>query len=381
MKNKQQQYGQFFTEYNLIDDIIKIFNEKNIEIKGNCLEPSFGDGAFIDKFKQFDLKIDAYEIDSTIFKNKYNEENITLYNNDFIDTEIDKKYDFIVGNPPYIELAYSFYGAEIKDKINKDYQHLCDGRLNLTHIFIYKCLNLLKDDGILAFLLPSSILTSPYYNKIRKLIHKKCDIIYLKNDVKFKNVAIKVSLLIIKKTNNITNNHILEYGDNIYLCENCKDFPTNIITLKDEGFKVNIGEIVWNKHKNILSDIKGDDYKTLIYSTFIKNDNLEIKKIKNDEKKTYIKWNNIKYNNCLVIPRTISSKIKFFLVEDNKDFIFENHILVVTNNDINKLIRFYNKLKSGDYDKYINLYFNSSNLSAEELLNLPYKEINSVVKK
>ena len=82
MKNKQQQYGQFFTEYNLIDDIIKIFNEKNIEIKGKCLEPSFGDGAFIDKFKQFDLEIDAYEIDSTIFRNKYNDENITLYNND-----------------------------------------------------------------------------------------------------------------------------------------------------------------------------------------------------------------------------------------------------------------------------------------------------------
>lgn len=375
MKNKQQQYGQFFTEYNLIDDIIKIFNEKNIEIKGKCLEPSFGDGAFIDKFKQFDLEIDAYEIDSTIFRNKYNDENITLYNNDFIYTGIDKKYDFIIGNPPYIELAYSFYNKETQNDLLLKYKESSDGRMNLTHIFIYKCIDLLNDNGILAFLLPSSILTSPYYNKIRQKIHKNCDVISVINDVKFKNVAIKVSLLIIKKTNNITNNHILEYGDNIYLCENCKDFPTNIITLKDEGFKVNIGEIVWNKHKNILSDIKSDNYKTLIYSTFIKNDNLEIKKIKNNEKKTYIKWNNIKHNNCLVMPRTISSKIKFFLVEDNKDFIFENHVLVVTNNDINKLRKFYNKLKSGDYDKYINLYFNSSNLSAEELLNLPYEEI------
>lgn len=375
MKNKQQQYGQFFTEYNLIDDIIKIFNEKNIEIKGNCLEPSFGDGAFIDKFKQFDLKIDAYEIDSTIFRNKYNDENITLYNNDFIYTEIDKKYDFIVGNPPYIELAYSFYDVEIKDKINKDYQHVCEGRLNLTHIFIYKCLNLLKDDGILAFLLPSSILTSPYYNKIRKLIHKKCDIIYLKNDVKFKNVAIKVSLLIIKKTNNITNNHILEYSDNIYLCENCKDFPTNIITLKDEGFKVNIGEIVWNQHKEKLSDDKKDNNKTLIYSTFIKNDNLEIKKLTNKEKKTYISVTEIKHKECVILPRTISKKLKYHYIHNNSQYIFENHILVVTNTNNEKLKVFYNKLKNGDYDKYIKLYFNSSNLSAEELLNLPYVEI------
>lgn len=374
MKNKQQQYGQFFTEDNIVKDIIELL-KKHSNLTGECLEPSFGEGAFIDVLKDYNINIDAYEIDTEIFKDKYNLTNIKLFNKDFIYNKIDKKYKFIVGNPPYIELTYSFYDKEQQKELNKLYKPSCDGRMNLTHIFIYKCLQLLEDDGILAFLVPSSILTSPYYNKIRTLIHEQCDILYIRNDVNFKKVAIKVSLIVIKKTKNITENYMLKYGKNVYFSEDIKNYPKEIVSLKDKGFKVSIGEVVWNQHKEKLKNENIMGTKTLVYSTYVKYDKLEISTIKNQEKKTYIEYENVKYDECIIMPRTISKKLKFYYLKNNTEYVFENHILVITNNDKSKLKKLYAKLKNGDFDKYIHLYFNSSNLSAEEVLNLPYEEV------
>ena len=373
-KTKQQKYGQFFTEKSLVEYTIDII-KKYSNLKGECLEPSFGDGDFINILKDYDLNIDAYEIDTEIYKNKFNLDRIKLFNEDFIYKKIDKEYDFIVGNPPYIELTYSFYNKEKQCELAKLYKDSCDGRMNLTHIFIYKSLKLLKDNGILAFLVPSSILTSPYYNKIRKLIHNDCNILHIKNDVNFKGVAIKVSLIVIQKTQNITGDFTLEYGNNLYFSENIKNYPSNIISLKDKGFKVNIGEIVWNQHKEKLKTEKINNTKTIIYSTYIGNDNLEIKDIKNVEKMKYIEYDTIKYRNCIIIPRTISKKLKFYYIKNNIEYVFENHVLVITHNDLSELDTLYKKFKNGDFEKYIELYFNSSNLSAEEVLNLPYKEI------
>jgi len=374
MKKKQQQYGQYFTENTLVKytlDVVKDYSYLN----GDCLEPSFGDGDFIEELKNYDLNIDAYEIDTEIFKDKFDLSNVKLFNNDFIYNNITKKYNFIVGNPPYIELTYSFYTKEQQKELNKLYKASCDGRMNLTHIFIYKCLDLLKDDGILAFLVPSSILTSPYYNKIRSLIHESCDVLHVKNDVNFKGVAIKVSLIVIKKTDKITDNHILKYGNNIYFSENVNGFPKQIITLKDEGFKVNIGEVVWNQHKEKLTDENNIGTKTLVYSTHLGKDSLEISKVSNQEKKMYIVWDNVKYTDCILMPRTISKKVKYYYLKNNTEYVFENHVLVITNEDKSKLDILYSKLKNNDFEKYISLYFNSSNLSAEEVLNLPYKEL------
>jgi hypothetical protein len=51
--------------------------------------------------------------------------------------------------------------------------------------------------------------------------------------------------------------------------------------------------------------------------------------------------------------------------------IFENHVLVLTNNNLELLDKFYFNLKSGSYDKLLNSFFNSSNLTKSELLSLP----------
>ena len=82
---------------------------------------------------------------------------------------------------------------------------------------------------------------------------------------------------------NINNNVIFGSREDI---ENIKRLYNNSTTLKNLGFNITVGNIVWNQVKNLLTD---DNNNTrLIYSSDIENGNLVLKKYKNTEKKNYI---------------------------------------------------------------------------------------------
>ena len=70
------------------------------------------------------------------------------------------------------------------------------------------------------------------------------------------------------------------------------------------------------------------------------------------------------------MPRVTSKKMKFALIEDNETFLFENHVMVITHNDINMLNELYDKLTSNDLS--FEDYFNSSNITVNEILNFEY---------
>lgn len=366
--NKESKYGQFFTDSEMCDYILDIVNSIT-EIGGNCLEPSFGEGRFIKSMEKYNFeKLIGVEIDTDQFvKYKTDNHKIELFNEDFLFFDSKLKYDFIVGNPPYIELCYSFYDKKVQENIKKLYKNISNGRINLVHIFLDRCFDMLNDNGIIAFLLPSSILTSPTYKKIRKKIFENYSIEFLKEDIKFKGVAIKVSLMILKK-NKKNNKYFFINDDNYFIMENYTYFE-NVKTIKDYGFEVSIGEVVWNQNKDLLTEDKNQNL--IIYSNNIKFDKLNITNHK--EKKQYIKLDKIRHENCIIFPRTTSKKIKFYYVKNNKNMVFENHVLVITNKNKELLDKFYSNLKNGLYDKLLNSFFNSSNLTKTELLSLPFE--------
>lgn len=366
MKSKESKYGQFFTKSDMCKSTLEILNNIK-EIKGNLLEPSFGCGNFVDEMSKYNnVNIEAIEIDTEHFTN-YKNEKVKLYNLDFIDFKSDIKYDFIVGNPPYIELCYSFYDKQKQDLLKKRFKGISNGRINLVHIFMEKSFEMINDDGVIAYLLPSAILTSPTYKSIRKKIFENFNVEYIKEDVNFPDVAIKVCLLIIRKTKN-TKKYFYINNDNYFLMENYLNFSDKK-TLKDLNFKVSIGEVVWNQQKDLLTEDSSE--KRLIYSDNLDYDKLNLD-VTREGRKRFIKNKSIKYENCILFPRTVSKKIKFFFVKDNTDMIFENHVLVLSHNDMNLLEDFYKRLKSGNYDTLLKSFFNSSNLTKSELLSLPF---------
>ncbi len=117
----------------------------------------------------------------------------------FCEALSDNGFDFIIGNPPYInvenledeELAFymKFYETSLK-------------RFDIYIAFIEKSILLLKEGGLLGFIIPYPFLTQDYGQKLRKYILDNCKIINIYNLFKtnvFEGVAVKNIVLIIEK--------------------------------------------------------------------------------------------------------------------------------------------------------------------------------------
>ncbi|EPE9900666.1 Eco57I restriction-modification methylase domain-containing protein [Flavobacterium psychrophilum] len=111
-------------------------------------------------------------------------------------------FDVIIGNPPYVPTEYI---NEI-DKIflEKEYQSAF-GRINLFPIFYEKGLNVLKQNGLLGFITPYTILKNQYYKEARKFIlenSKLIELIDFKGILVFQDAAVDSIILILEKSIN-----------------------------------------------------------------------------------------------------------------------------------------------------------------------------------
>jgi adenine-specific DNA-methyltransferase len=363
-KSKKAKYGQFNTATNECEFTIKQL-EKRFKLSGSVLEPSFGTGNFVNELKKTKLNIDCFEIDKDVYSPI---EGANCVLGDFLLTDFNKKYNFIVGNPPYIELVYSFYTEDIVKKLKKKYSIKNRGRVNIVHFFMDKSFELIEENGVIAYLLPSTILSSPWYNDIRKKIYEEYTVIDIINEIPFEEVSINVCLLIIQKK--VDESHsFIKLKNGFYTLTKNTSFG---LTLKERGFQCKIGDILWYNVKERLTD--DSTQKVLIYSNNIKNGQIQTGgklKSKIPGKKQYIISDEIiKTQDCIVMPRVISKKIRFALIQSNNNFLFENHVMIITHKDVKKLKELYQMISS----KKISFqdYFNSTNLTINEILNFEY---------
>lgn len=83
-------------------------------------------------------------------------------------------FDIIVSNPPYVFSATGLKQSE-KEIFNKIY-FSGKGKFNLFTIFIEKGFNILKDDGVITYILPNTLLRVTSYKRIRELLIKRTKI-------------------------------------------------------------------------------------------------------------------------------------------------------------------------------------------------------------
>ena len=131
---RKQKYGQYFTKNIELKEKLFEFIQNNPSI---ILEPSIGRGDLVEfiKNKLENVKFDMYEIDESIKLLDKLVKDEVIYG-DFMKEKITKKYETIVGNPPYVRTRKG----------------------NLYIDFTEKCYNLLKDNGELIFIVPSDFL-------------------------------------------------------------------------------------------------------------------------------------------------------------------------------------------------------------------------------
>lgn len=380
--------GIFFTPNNIIEHNLKFLlnyiKTNNLFIK-NVLEPSCGSCEFIFNIDKYFINthIDGIELNNNIFKNinniKLKNNILTLSNTDFLLWNSQKKYDLIIGNPPYFNLN--------KKDINKKYLQFIEGRTNIYILFILKSIELLNDNGILSFILPCNFLNCLYYNKVRKYIYENFKIL---NIYEYSNVNDYIDteqstcVIIIQKINNIENvkliNERFVYDDKIVFFNTVdniikiKNLYLNSTTLNDMNFEVKVGNIVWNQVKDLLTD---DENKTLlIYSSNISNNELSIKQYSNKDKKNYIDKKG--YNDILLLVNRGYGKgdykFNYVLIDTNKEYLIENHVIFIKYKnkiDNQTLKKLYNKIitsfNNNKTTEFIKLYFGNNAINTTEL--------------
>lgn len=248
-KEEKKRYGIFFTPNDIVEccytEIGKYIDWSNVK---NVCEPSSGTGAFIDPLND-DIHVDAYELHDQVFKvlsDKYkSNENIKTIHQDYLTTDVNIKYDLIVGNPPYfVNVGNDMYKG--------DY---FVGRSNIFIQFIVHSLLKLNNDGILCFVIPSTFLNCSYYTLTCEFIKNNFEIlnIWFNND-SFKYTKYSTITLLIRKpkvgsivdVNNNSINNSWFYNNVIIVNEELKQLINSPHkTLKDiKGVKVSVGSFI-----------------------------------------------------------------------------------------------------------------------------------------
>jgi adenine-specific DNA-methyltransferase len=190
--------GSYYTPQIMADFIIKwLFNRRHYSIDDNIniLEPSAGDGIFIDslirnainkkKIKSAQVNIveknkkEIKKIEKLCKENLKNKQiKFNFFQEDFLKFQKndETKYDLVIANPPYIKKNYL-----TKEQLSfcKDIHELADLSKseikNIWTAFLVSSIKKLKDNGSIGFVLPAEFLQVAFTSEIRDFITNNFD--------------------------------------------------------------------------------------------------------------------------------------------------------------------------------------------------------------
>lgn len=290
-------------EGNILVQVIKRYIEDAIkqniplnEIKRGLENDIYGieyDGMKLEKcLEKINKVTEEYGIDNVKWKN--------IIKADTLKTEINEKFDYIVGNPPYIK--YKTLKGKDREYIRKNFRTCRNGKFDYCYAFIEKSIDTLKDDGKMAYLVPNSVFKNVFANDLREYMKQHIQKIYdyttqqlfdkETNDSHYDRITSSTIMILGKNTNL----EVLEYED-------VTDNKSLILDKERLGskwiFSDDIDEKVENKTKFSEYFIASNTIATLYNEAYIINDYEE------DKEYIYVDGQRIERK---VIKDTISPK-------------------------------------------------------------------------
>jgi adenine-specific DNA-methyltransferase len=194
---KKKDYGIFFTPNWVVDFMVELIEEhilKKNEIF--ILEPACGGAQFLIGIKRKNpfffkrAKKIGVEINKEIIRHiEYLTSHIDLVHADYLLWDTKRRFDLIIGNPPYgIPSLSDHYSLKVDNATKQKYRNIYTtwyGKYNLYGAFIERSINLLKENGQLIFIVPATFMLLDEFKKLRSFLarHGKTQIIYLGPDV------------------------------------------------------------------------------------------------------------------------------------------------------------------------------------------------------
>ena len=213
--SKEKLTGQIFTPFFIVDKILDDVGYNSPDILGKkIIDPACGNGRFLEKIVERIIKFSpknqltenlhnvyGWDIDKTAIneaKNKLNQiikkfdiqvdwnirhinslhyikRNPTLFEK----TETKNKFDFIVGNPPYIRIQH--LDVQERKFIQNNYRFCQSGSTDIYIAFYELALNLMDKNGKVGYITPNTFFHTDSAKELRKYFENQQNIIQITN--------------------------------------------------------------------------------------------------------------------------------------------------------------------------------------------------------
>lgn len=173
--NHRRKHGQFFTPKH----IANLMADWVMEVRpNNVLDPAVGTGVLLNAIADIcqNTNLIGYDIDALCldYANarlaKYRHE---LFEGDFLTENIERKFDAIIANPPYLRHHDLDYKFDIFAEFSKIYDLQLSRLSNAYLLFLIKSLHLLKPNGRASFIIPAEWSNSNFGSALKKLCKSK----------------------------------------------------------------------------------------------------------------------------------------------------------------------------------------------------------------
>lgn len=357
---KIKELGQVFTP----KEVVKFMLDKADYIENlrtsRILEPACGDGAFLVEILQrlindcrrnliedrkiitiIQNTIYGYEIDKKVFNkciknlNKVLEDNNlplqvdwkrNILNTSFLNHNIRDKYDFIIGNPPYVSIQNIPKEDNVYYRENFEFSK---GNYDLYSLFFEQALNQIKQRGTICFITPNSYFTGASFKKLREELvwnNRLNKIFNYKDHLVFEGVQTYAAITLISKS------YLPIRGFDYYeYSEDKKDFVF-VDEIKfdklnsdcwDLGGVLKSNKERRNRHPisrdfNVVNGLATLADKVFISDNGFKGYDIETELIYDIVKGSSLNGNNINYKKCLNIYNLVDNLVRSYDEEEFK---------------------------------------------------------------
>ncbi len=320
--------GQYFTPRSIRDQLIARLPDFS---RPKILDPACGSGEFLisARTKYPDCDLCGWEIDSNLVRlSRKQAPDAKITRVDALECKTSPQFDIIIGNPPYFEFKPT-------PDLRARYREVIGGRANIFSMFIKLGLDLLRPGGWLAYVVPPSMNNGAYFKDLRAYIIAHANIEYLhilSSPQQFDRATQSVMLLILRKGENRQDYMFERNGLTIFSPEpeKLRRAFRNKTTLLELGFSVRTGRIVWNQHREKLTN-RSTEAIPLIRPFNITTDGLILEN--GAGKDQYIKYPEYDTGPAIAVNRVTGSagngRLKGAVIPGGMKFLAENHVNVI----------------------------------------------------
>jgi len=277
-------------------------------------------------------------------------------------------FDLVIGNPPYGKVT-------LPDSLRQKFSRSLYGHANLYGVFTDLALRLCKPDGVIAYVTPTSFLGGQYFKALRALLWAEApaqaiDIVLGRGGV-FDNVLQETALTSYRKHSQaspvtvsqvttsaydkavatVIGQYSLDANGGPWLLPRSKEQASFFTALrkmnthlKDLGYEVSTGPLVWNRHKpQMKQEAKGANVYPIVWAESIAS----AKFVFSAKKKNHAPAIEVLQNqphlmskvSCVLVQRTTSKEQSRrlvcavlpaeFLARHGGAAVIENHVNIV----------------------------------------------------